>query len=59
MENLEIRLIVSGLGLKYRDIARELGITPSWLSRLMKKPLTKENRDRIMEAIESLGREKS
>ena len=52
MENIDIRIMVSDLGLKYRDVAAELGITPSWLSRLMKKPLSMTDHVRIIDAIE-------
>lgn len=54
MENLDIRIIVSEKGLKYQDIADEMNITPQWLSRLMKKKLTTENRIRILKAITNL-----
>ena len=54
MKNLDIRMIVSEKGLKYKDIADELNITPEWLSRLMKDTLTTDNKVRIMGAIERL-----
>lgn len=54
MKNLDIRMLVSETGLKYKDIADELNITPEWLSRLMKDTLTTDNKVRIMGAIEKL-----
>ena len=54
MKNLEIRQMVSECGLKYRDVAREIGISPEWLSRLLRKELSQENEDRILKAIEVL-----
>lgn len=54
MKNVEIRMIVSENGLKYKDVADQLGISPEWLSRLMRNTLTPENKDRILEAIETL-----
>lgn len=54
MKNLDIRLLVSESGLYYKDIAREMNITPIWLSRLMKEELSTQNRVRIIDAIESL-----
>ena len=54
MKNLDIRREVSGNGLKYKDIAKELGVTPEWLSRLMRFTLSPENKARILEAIEKL-----
>lgn len=54
MKNLDIRIIVSENGLRYKDIAHELNVTPEWLSRLMKNTLTTDNKVRIMQAIERL-----
>lgn len=54
MKNLDIRMTVSENGLKYKDIAKELNISPEWLSRLMRNTLTNENKVRIMGAIEKL-----
>ena len=54
MNNLDIRMIVSEKGLKYKDIAKELNISREWLSRLMRKDLTIDNKVRIMGAIERL-----
>lgn len=54
MKNLDIRMLVSDHGLKYKDIAKELNITPEWLSRLMKTTLSQKNKNRILEAVERL-----
>lgn len=54
MKNLDIRMIVSDSGLKYKDVADEMNITPEWLSRLLRNNLTPENKIRIMGAIERL-----
>lgn len=54
MKNLDIRMLVSENGLKYRDIAKELNISREWLSRLMRNTLTIDNKVRIMGAIEKL-----
>lgn len=56
MNNLDIRMIVSEKGLKYKDIADELNISQEWLSRLMRNTLTIDNKVRIMGAIEKLTR---
>ena len=56
MQNLSIRLIVSESGLKYCDIAREMGIGANYLSRIMRKPLSPEHRSRILNAIDQLTR---
>lgn len=57
MENIDVRLIVTGHGLKHKDIAEKMGISPVWLSVLMRKPLTAENRKRILDAIGELTSE--
>lgn len=57
MKNLEIRQMVSECGLKYRDVAREIGISPEWLSRLLRNELSPGNRERILRAIEELEKE--
>lgn len=54
MKNVDVRMIVSEKGLKYKDIANELNISPVWMSRLMRNTLTAENKDRVMRAIETL-----
>ena len=54
MKNLDIRIIVSDSGLKYTDIAEEMGVSRVWLSKLMRTTLTPENRDRILTAIKRL-----
>jgi predicted XRE-type DNA-binding protein len=51
MENLDIRMMVSSLNLKYIDIAKQMGVSRVWLSTLMRHELTKENKDRVMKAI--------
>lgn len=54
MENLDIRLLVSESGLRYKDIAKTMEICPEYLSRMMKKPLSLRNKARILDAIEKL-----
>ena len=54
MKNLDIRMLVSDHGLKYKDVADEMNITPEWLSRLLRNNLTPENKIRVMRAIDSL-----
>lgn len=58
MRNLNIRLMVSDNGLKFRDIAAEMGISPEWLSRLLRDELSVDNKIRIVSAIERLMNEK-
>lgn len=54
MNNLDIRMIVSEKGLKYKDIAKEMGISREWLCRLLRGELTPENKIRVMRAIDNL-----
>lgn len=56
MKNLDIRMLVSENGLKYKDIAKSLGISREWLCRLMRSDLSVDNKVRIMGAIERLTR---
>lgn len=51
MQNLDIRVLVSDSGLRYQDIAAQMGISKWWLSKLMNRELSKENRSRVMKAI--------
>lgn len=54
MKNIDVRVLVSESGLTYKAIAAELGITPEWLSCLMRYTLTAENKARITAAVEKL-----
>ena len=54
MRNLDIRVMVSEAGLKYADIAKQMGISRVWLSNLMRYDLTTENREKILKAIREL-----
>lgn len=54
MKNLDIRILISEKGLKHKDIAKEMGITPEWLSRLLRYDCNRSDRERILKAIELL-----
>jgi len=54
MENLNVRLVVKESGVTYRQIANEIGISSSYLSRIMNKPLSTKNQIRILTAIKKL-----
>ena len=54
MRNLDIRVMVSESGLRYTDIAKQMGISRVWLSNLMRYDLTTENREKILKAIRDL-----
>ena len=54
MRNLDVRVMVSESGLKYQDIAKQMGISRQYLSLLMRYDLTPENRSKILRAIRDL-----
>ena len=54
MRNLDIRVMVSESGLKYTDIAKQVGISRQYLSLLMRYDLTAQNREKILKAIREL-----
>ena len=54
MKNLDIRIAVKDSGLTYKAIAKEIGISPEWLCRLMKADLSPETQIRIITAIDRL-----
>ena len=54
MENMDIRLMVDEHNIKYKDIAKRIGISDTYLSTLMRYELTPVMRERIIRAIESL-----
>ena len=58
MRNLDIRILVSESGLKYKDIARAMYISRQYLSRLMSEELSPQNRERILRAIDKLTEKK-
>lgn len=54
MKNLDIRITVNESGLTYKQIAKEIGISPEWLCRLMRNDLSPENKIRILTAIDRI-----
>ena len=52
--NEDLRLEIFKSGLSYREIAREMKISPVWLSRVMARRLTPDMRRRISVAIDEL-----
>ena len=59
MKNLDIRILVRENGLTYKRIAQKIGISPEWLSRLMARKLSDENRERIISAVEAMIEEEA
>ena len=54
MKNIDIRMTVSDLGILYKDLAAQMGISRVWLSKLMRDELSPANRERILAAIQEL-----
>lgn len=54
VNNLDIRLLVSKLDLTYKSIARQMGCSRVYLSRIMGQPLKVETKERILKAIDEL-----
>ena len=58
MENWEIRSAYMQAGAKQWQVAEELGISETCFSRKLRKELPPEEKEKILEAIRRLGREK-
>ena len=54
LENIEIRRQVAEVPLRYKDIAKHIGVTPEYLSRCMRYPLKPDMYIRIVAAIYEL-----
>lgn len=54
MANEEIRTLINKSRLKYWEIAREYGLTDSNFSKLLRNPLSTENKQKILDIIEKL-----
>lgn len=54
MANEDIRNLISKNRLKYWEIAKEYGLTDSNFSRLLRTPLSDDNRRKILDIIEKL-----
>ena len=58
MNNLDIRLFVEESGLFYKDIAKEMGVSREWLSKLMNKTISEYQKERIWNAALKLKEKK-
>lgn len=54
--NMSIRVLMMEQGITQYDLAKILGVTPSWVSRLLRENLSEENENRIKTAIEEIER---
>lgn len=51
MENIDIRLMLSDKGISNKHVAKIIGISPEYFSKLMSKPLSPYNRQRVLHAV--------
>ena len=58
MENIDIRLMLIDKGITNKQIAATIGITPEYFSRIMSKPLSAHNRQRIFDAVTKIEAER-
>lgn len=58
MNNLEIRKTIETNNFKYWQVANKLGMTDGNFSRMLRIELTKENKDRVLNAINELKEER-
>ena len=54
MNNLDIRLYVKDSGLLFKDVAEQMGVSPTYLSRVLGRPLTPKTREKILKAVREL-----
>lgn len=59
MKNIDVRVAISDSGLRHKDIAKEMGISPEWFSRLLRNELSPENWIRVTQAIERMKEKKT
>ena len=57
MKNIDVRMIISDSGVTYKAVARQMGISRGWLSRLMRFELSPANRKRILGAVQEIKEE--
>ena len=50
-ENMDLRVVVIANGIRWKDVAREMNVTHTYLSRVLGKPLTPHMRARILKAV--------
>lgn len=53
--NIDIRLLAAGKGVRLWQIAKELGISDTWFTRLMRSELSTEKKNEIRLIIDRLA----
>lgn len=56
MHNTEIRKAIDSAGLRYWQVAEELGVADTTFTKWLRKELPDEKRSQVMEAIEKLSK---
>lgn len=55
--NAEIRLLAAGKGVRQWQIAKRLGISETWFTRIMRDELTNDMQERVITAINQIADE--
>lgn len=55
MNNTDIRILIQANGLKYYEVAKEVGYSDTHFSRLLRNELAPELREKVLTAIEKLA----
>ena len=58
MKNKEIRICAMEHGVKLWEIAKQMGISPETLSRRLRRELSTEEKERMMQAILEVNHER-
>lgn len=56
-KNMDVRILMMQKGITQYDVGEELGITASWVSRLLRTPLSAEKKEMFVKAINRLAKE--
>ena len=57
LENVDVRIMIRSSGLTQYRVSREMGISESYFSRILRDPLSDETRAKVLAAIEALKKE--
>lgn len=58
MKNKEIRIYAMEHGVRLWEIAKQMGISPETLSRRLRRELSTEEKERMMQAIREVNHER-
>lgn len=57
--NLSLRLMIEGRGVRYCDVAAAMGVRPETFSRMLNRNLTEETERKIFEAVRTAEGQKN